>query len=108
MVEGRIKLTPDQLRSIANIFRERSIFVKDLLQGLSTQVDNIASSWDGATQDKYFTQFMELQIPLNKFPQALGGIAYTLDNVAQTFEDADRLYALHLPAYNDKNEVYDS
>lgn len=29
-MEGRVKLTPDRLRSIANIFRERSAFIKDI------------------------------------------------------------------------------
>jgi len=92
-VEGRIKLTPDQLRSMADIFRERSSNVKDMLQYLSTEVENIGSLWDGAAQGSYFIQFLELQEPLSKFPQALDGIACTLDNVAETFEDADRLLA---------------
>jgi len=92
-MNGRIKLTPEQLRSIANIFREKSNYVNDMLQFLNTRVDNIESLWDGAAQGSYFIQFLELQVPLNKFPQALDGMARTLDNVAQTFEDADRLLA---------------
>jgi len=95
-MDDRIKLTPGQLRSIANIFCEKSNFMNDMLQFLSTRVDNIESLWDGAAQGSYFIQFLELQVPLNKFPQALDGIARTLDNVAQTFEDADRLLATEM------------
>jgi len=95
-VNDRIKLTPGQLRDMAGTFRQRAVAVRDLLQHLNIQVNNIESEWSGAAHTSYFAQYIDLQEPLNRFPQALDGIASTVENVAQTFEDADRLLAYQM------------
>jgi len=89
----RIKITPEELRNMAGDFRTNSDHIIDMLQTIYTNVNNLESVWDGAGQNEFLYQFHELQDPLGRFPQALTGIATTLDNVAQTFEDADRLLA---------------
>jgi len=92
-MDGRIKLTPDQLRSLATDFQAKSANVLDILYQLNDQVFNLESVWDGAARAIYFDEYRMLQDPLKQFPQALDGIARTLEQVANTFEESDHALA---------------
>ena len=87
---GRIKLTPEELRELARDFVTRAGETRDLLQLLLDMVTRIGDTWDGAANNKFFGQYTDLQPHMQRFPEALDGIAATLDHVALTLEQTDQ------------------
>ena len=92
----RITITPQELITSAGNFNAKADEIRDILQYLQTEVNNLESTWDGAAQDQFFAQYSEMQTTLNQFPEVLDGIASQLTAVAQTIEETDAALASQL------------
>ena len=92
----RITITPQELITSAGSFNVKADEIRDILQYLQTEVNNLESTWDGAAQDQFFAQYSEMQTTLNQFPEVLDGIASQLTAVAQTIEETDAELASRL------------
>lgn len=93
---GRITITPQELETSATNFNTKADEIRDILQFLQTEVNNLESTWDGAAQDQFFASFSEMQTTLNQFPEVLDGIAAQLNAVAQTLTETDEALASQL------------
>ena len=98
-----IKITPYQLRELANKFRMKSDVVRDMLYHIDNVISNLEEYWEGASQSEYFKQYFLLRPKLNKLIETLDGIANTLDNVAQTFQNSDEQLAVQMDSVGINN-----
>lgn len=85
----RITITPEELRSSANVFSTKSGEIAETLTLLRQEVDNLEATWDGAAQDQFFISYSEMETTLNEFPTILEGISTQLTTVADTLEQTD-------------------
>lgn len=92
----RITITPQELETSATNFNTKADEIRDILQFLQTEVNNLESTWDGAAQDQFFASYSEMQTTLNQFPEVLDGIAAQLNAVAQTLRETDEALASQL------------
>lgn len=93
---GRIKVTPQELRSSSKLFKTNANNTSAMLKKLTSEVNKLSGAWEGAAQNAFFQQYRELQPSLNKFVSVLEGISNQLSDVATTMENVDRDIATKL------------
>lgn len=93
---GRIKVTPQELRSSSKLFKTNANNTSAMLKKLTSEVNKLSGAWEGAAQNAFFQQYKELQPSLNKFVSVLEGISGQLSDVATTMENVDRDIATKL------------
>ena len=85
----RITITPEELRTSSTNFATKAGEIREILEYLKQEVDNLETTWQGAAQSQFFQQYEEMQSTLNQFPDVLDGISSQLTTVATTLEDTD-------------------
>lgn len=90
----RIKITPDQVRSTAQMFHNASSQSEDLVNKLSTQIRAMEPEWEGLTKEQFYQQFQQWQAKMKEFVVLLENINKDLGVIANRFEAADRGQAM--------------
>lgn len=90
---ARITITPEELRTASTNFANKAGEIREILQYLRNEVNNLESTWDGAAQDQFFATYEEMATTLDQFPEVVDGISQQLSAVAQTLEETDQALA---------------
>jgi len=92
-MSGQIRLTPSQLRTSAQRYTQGANEIRDILQRLNNEQNNIRTNWDGAAFRKFDDQFASLKPRVNDFARLLDDIERQLTSVARIVEDTDNQIA---------------
>ena len=87
---ARIKVTPEQLRSIAGIFKAKSQESQAMCQELQNQASSLEAGWQGITQQRFYSEFVSWSQTMTRFVGLLQNIALELEKVAQQIEQTDQ------------------
>lgn len=85
----RILITPEEIRSIAGLFKQKSGDSQAMIQELGSAINRLDQTWDGASNAKFMQDFHHWQSTMNQFVTVLDEINKQLITVAQRFEQAD-------------------
>lgn len=86
---GRIKISPDQVRGVAQQFRGKSQESGQMAQQLTSAVKGMEAEWEGMAAQRFYGDFTQWQQTMNKYVELLSGIASELDRIASTIEQTD-------------------
>ena len=95
---ARITITPEELRTSSTNFANKAGEIREILDYLRNEVNNLQSTWEGAAQDQFFMTYEEMATTLDQFPDVVDGISQQLSSVAQTLEETDQALADALKA----------
>lgn len=95
---ARITITPEELRTSSTNFANKAGEIREILEYLRNEVNNLQSTWEGAAQDQFFMTYEEMATTLDQFPDVVDGISQQLSSVAQTLEETDQALADALKA----------
>lgn len=86
-----IRISPEQLRSVATQLDSQRQEVDSLLASATTTVHNLQGEWKGMAQIDY-TQIFDDEVPVMRarVGEILNGLASELRRIAQTFEEVDQ------------------
>ncbi|KRL52529.1 WXG100 family type VII secretion target [Furfurilactobacillus rossiae] len=87
---GRIKVTPEELRSQARAYTNGAQTVEGVLHSLDSANNQISSEWEGQAFRQYMQQYQQLSQKVKQFDQLLIDINRQLDNAANTLEQTDQ------------------
>lgn len=87
---GKIKVTPEELRSQAKAYTNGSQTVEGVLKSLESANGQIAQEWEGQAFSQYMQQFEQLKPQVQKFVQLLVQVNGQLNNAANTLEQTDQ------------------
>jgi len=90
---GRIKISPEQVRSVAGQFRSKSQESGAMVQQLSSAVKGLEADWEGMSAQRFYGDFQQWQQQMNKYVELLAGISGELERVANTIEQTDQQLA---------------
>lgn len=90
---ARIKISPDQVRSVAGQFRSKSQESGTMAQQLTSAVKGMEAEWEGMAAQRFYGDFTQWQQQMNKYVELLSGIATELDRIANTIEQTDQQLA---------------
>lgn len=86
---GRIKLTPDDLRTSAVKYADGSREIAEILKTLKTEQGVISENWEGDAFASFDEQFTELEPKIEQFSELLQSINEQLISVANIIEETD-------------------
>lgn len=92
----RITITPEDLRKSSTDMHDKAEQIRGILTDLLKEIDNLKSTWEGASQSQFIGAYDDLQPQLNKFPEVLDGLSGQLKAVADTLEQTDEELATKL------------
>lgn len=93
----RITITPEELRSSANVFLTQADQISEILKTLEKEVESLESTWEGAAQDQFLSVYQTMSPEFMKMAtQVLPGISNTLNSIAQKLEETDEQIASSL------------
>jgi WXG100 family type VII secretion target len=87
---ARIKITPEQVRQVANQFKSESQQSQQMVSRLQQQVNSMQPEWEGMTSQRFYADFQQWQTTMRQFVELLQGIGTELDQIATRFETVDR------------------
>ncbi|MFZ5826305.1 MAG: WXG100 family type VII secretion target [Bacillota bacterium] len=87
---GRILITPEEVREVANQFRGASEASQEMVNRLTGFVQNLDAKWDGASAEKFYGDFTNWSQQMKHFVTLLHEINMQLNTIAERFEAADR------------------
>lgn len=90
---GRIKISPEQVRSVAAQFRSKSSESGSMAQQLASAVDGMQAEWEGMAAQRFYTDFTQWKAQMQKYVELLNGIGTELDRIANTIEQTDQQLA---------------
>jgi WXG100 family type VII secretion target len=91
---SQIKISPEQVRHVAEQFRQASGQSQDVVSRLGAQVSGMESEWAGATKAKFYAEFVQWDSKMREFVNLLANIGRQLDEIATNFEEADNRNAM--------------
>lgn len=89
-MSGRIKVTPEQIRSAASQFKSSSQQSNDMVVRLTQQMNGMQSEWEGMSSQKFYQDFQQWKGTMTQFVTLLNDIGGQLDAIATRFAQADR------------------
>ncbi len=90
---GRIKISPEQVKSVASQFRSKSQESGTMAQQLTSAVKGMEAEWEGMAAQRFYSDFTQWQQQMNKYVDLLNGIATQLDSIADTLGGIDQQLA---------------
>jgi WXG100 family type VII secretion target len=90
-MNGRIKMTPQELNDGANYLRDRLSNISEEVNSLNSKVQEVTGCWEGASQEAFSGRFNEDLYPIlrDTVPQVIEAMATKLDAAANTIRDTD-------------------
>jgi WXG100 family type VII secretion target len=89
-MSGRIKVTPQQMRTAAQQFKSSSQQSNEMVARLTQQMNSMQPEWEGMSSQKFFQDFQQWKGTMTQFVTLLNEIGGQLDAIATRFEQADR------------------
>ena len=86
---GAISLTPEELRSQANVYTSAASSIEAEIQKVSSTNDTIASTWQGQAFNAYLEQFEQLRANVKQMEELLVSVNQQLVAYANTVEERD-------------------
>ncbi|GHS88013.1 ESAT-6-like protein [Actinomycetota bacterium] len=86
---GRIKLSPDELRTSAEKYSSGSEEIQQILSDLTQEQGVIRDNWEGSSFESFDEQFTELSPKIQQFAELLQDIREQLHSVAEIIEQTD-------------------
>lgn len=86
----RIRITPQQVRTVGGDFHRASQESADMVNKLKTAVDGLGQEWEGMTRERFYAEFAQWQTSMRQFVDLLEGVGKQLDVIADRFETLDR------------------
>ncbi len=90
---GQIRITPDQMRSRANEYRNEADRVGEVISKMDSLLSALQGEWEGEASRAYEARFQELRPSFVKAQELIQEIAQSLDNTAATLEATDQQIA---------------
>ncbi|WP_438825168.1 WXG100 family type VII secretion target, partial [Bacillus sp. JJ1127] len=87
-----IKITPEQMKDIANHFTRASQEAQAQIRDLDNQINFLGENWAGNTQRKFREEFDNSKISMQEYIRIIEGIASELNRIANKFETVDNTY----------------
>lgn len=84
-----IRITPEELRSVATQFKSSHDDAQAMIQRLSSTVDGLNASWDGIASNRFYQNFELWRGKMTEFTGLLDEINHALVEIAERFEQAD-------------------
>lgn len=86
---GQIRMTPDELKSKAQVYGQGSDQIEDVLNKLKNLQDQLRGEWEGRAFERFDDQFRELEPKVQNFSQLLQEIQVQLQKTAQSVQEQD-------------------
>ncbi|BFH63737.1 MULTISPECIES: WXG100 family type VII secretion target [Paenibacillus] len=86
---GRILITPEQVESVANQFKQGGEQSNSIVTGLQQAINGMEGQWEGMTKQRFFQEFQEASKQMQSFVQILNNISQELTAIAQKFRTVD-------------------
>lgn len=86
---GAIRVTPEELESQAREIRSGSEQVQSLIARLMSQVNDLASRWEGAGSSAFQSVFTEWQQGASMTKEGMEGLDRFLTQAANAYRDTD-------------------
>lgn len=88
-----IKISPDQVRSVAGQFQSKSQETGTMVQQLQTAVNSMQSEWQGMASQRFYNDYTQWNQQMQKYVQVLADIGNELTRIANTLEQTDQQLA---------------
>ena len=92
-MSGRIKLTPQELRTSAGKYTKGASDVRTILAMLDKEQATIRTNWEGSSFRKFDDQYNSLTPKIKEFAELLDQINKQLVSVANIIEETDQKIA---------------
>ena len=86
---GQIRITPDQMRQKASMYRQEADTVNGVISKMDTLLGQLQSEWEGAASESYAARYQELKPGFMKAEELIREIAAALDSTAKIVEETD-------------------
>lgn len=86
---ARIKVAPEQVKGVANQFKQASQQSQDMVSRLGQQMQSLQPDWEGMTQQRFYGEYEQWKNQMQQFTQMLNSIGQQLDTIADRFAAAD-------------------
>ncbi|MDR0266682.1 WXG100 family type VII secretion target [Paenibacillus sp.] len=88
-MSGRILITPEQVDTVANQFKQSGEQSQQLVSSLTQAIQGMEGQWEGMTKQRFFQEFQEANKQMQSFVQILNSISQELTAIAQKFRTVD-------------------
>jgi len=86
---ARIHIDPQQVRSVASTFKQKSQESQQMISQLENQINSMQAEWEGMSAQKFYGDFEQWRSSMKQFTQILDGIGQQLDQIATRLATAD-------------------
>lgn len=90
---ANIRISPDQVRNVANQFRQKSNDSATMASQLQSAVNGMESQWEGMAKQRFYSDFAQWNQQMQKYAELLSNIGAELDKIATTIETTDQQLA---------------
>ncbi len=86
---NQIRITPDQMRQKATLYRAEADTVNGVINKMDNLLQQLQSEWEGAASESYAARYQELKPGFMKAEELIREIAAALDSTAKIVEETD-------------------
>lgn len=86
---GQIRMTPEELKSNAQVYGQGSDQIDEVLRKLRNLQDQLRGEWEGRAFEGFDDQFRQLEPKVQDFSQLLMEIQTQLQKTAQAVQEQD-------------------
>lgn len=87
---NRILVSPEQLEQVARQFAQSGQQSQQMVMSLHQSVQQMEALWQGMTRERFYSQYMETRIRMDKFVESLHTVSKELEHIAVKFRQADQ------------------
>ena len=88
-----IRISPDQVRNVANQFKQKSSESSSMASQLQSAVNGLEAEWEGLAKQRFYGDFTQWHQQMQKYAELLNSIGSELDRIATTLETTDQQLA---------------
>lgn len=88
-----IRISPDQVRNVANQFKQKSTESTSMANQLQGSVNGLEAEWAGMAKQRFYSDFTEWKQQMQKYAELLNSIGTELERIANTLETTDQQLA---------------
>ena len=85
----RIKIDPQQVRSVASTFKQKSVESQTMISQLENQINSMQPEWEGMSSQKFYADFQQWRTSMKQFTKLLDDIGLQLEQIATRLASAD-------------------
>lgn len=87
---ARIKITPEQVRQVAQQFAQSSSQSGEMVSRLTNAINSMQPEWEGMTSQRFYSDFQQWSAQMKQFTELLNSINNQLVQIAERFASADQ------------------